>query len=48
MIGFVGLGNRGLAMVKALLRAGHEVTVYEVRGCCSERRQRRRQSRVQP
>lgn len=31
MIGFVGLGNLGLPMVKALLRAGHEVTAYDVR-----------------
>lgn len=31
MIGFVGLGNLGLPVVKALLRAGHEVAAYDVR-----------------
>lgn len=27
-IGFVGLGNMGLPMARNLLRAGHELTVY--------------------
>ena len=27
-IGFIGLGNMGSGMAKNLLKAGHEVTVY--------------------
>jgi len=29
-VGFVGLGNIGLPMARALLRAGHELTVHDV------------------
>ena len=27
-VGFIGLGRMGIGMVASLLRAGHEVTVY--------------------
>ena len=27
-VGFIGLGHMGIGMVASLLRAGHEVTIY--------------------
>ncbi len=48
-VGFVGLGSMGRAMARNLLKAGHEVTVYNrTRAKCRGTGARRSQSRATP